>query len=305
MTPLPATLPAPAPVRPVAPDAAASSDARPTFEAVRAAVRDASDKPKSATTAETTEDDAQTDAAPAPQPQSPPLAPVTLLLAATATVATQNRTEGALGASSVLGVRNAKGPTTTAPAAFLLSNEAGEEGGEDAADFANDLLAAIGNARAMTTIAVPTDQATTLSAPAPVVDAAPVLDLSSDAWLDQLARDITATASADGKLSFRIVPPSLGKLDINIETRDAGVAVHMKTETREAQAILSTAQPRLESALGAHGIRVAETSVASNGQDGNLPRPQFMPQKPAIEAVTIPENEADAPTTGRDAGRFA
>lgn len=172
----------------------------------------------------------------------------------------------------------------------------------DAGNFAADLLAALGS----TTTSAPVAElkaSATIGTPV-TTDVAPELDMTSDVWLDQLARDIAATASADGKLSFRIVPQQLGQLDINIEARDAGVAVHMKTETREAQALIAAAQPRLESALGQNGIRVAETSVASNGQE-NLPKPHFTPQKALIEAVNDLEPEADTPTLGRAAGRFA
>jgi hypothetical protein len=78
----------------------------------------------------------------------------------------------------------------------------------------------------------------------------------------------------------------------------------MKAETREAHLLIANAQHRLEEALGTQGVRVTETSVTSNG-GGDLPRPHFMPQNPLIEAVTETKREADAPTTGRDAGRFA
>ncbi len=172
----------------------------------------------------------------------------------------------------------------------------------DAADFAEDLIAAL-SASSTTPVTSDTRPPAKIEAPAQV-DGRPKLDLSADAWLDQLAKDITSAAAADGKLSFRIVPPHLGRLDIAIDTRDAGVAVHMKAETREARALIAAAQPRLEEALGAQGLRVSETSVTSNG-GGDLPRPHFAPQKALIEAVTETKQEAEAPTTGRDASRFA
>lgn len=264
----------------------------------------ASEKPDPAPSTLPTEDETHTDAAPDVQLPIMPLIPASLLQAI-APAAPAIESNAATAAIAPQGARATKAPLSTLLAPFLSGTEMGEEKQGDAADFANDLLAALGSAHAMARVSTPTDPMAMTDAAAQVADATPVLDFTGDAWLDQLARDITATASTDGKLTFRIVPPSLGKLDINIETRDAGIAVHMKTETREAQAILSSAHPRLESALGAQGIRVTETSVASNGQDGNLPRPQFIPQKPAIEAVIVSEHEADAPTTGRDAGRFA
>lgn len=172
----------------------------------------------------------------------------------------------------------------------------------DAADFAEDLIAALTSATRSPPVA---DAKALAKVDAPVViDPRPKLDMTSDAWLDQLARDITASASSDGKLSFRIVPPQLGRLDIAIETRDAGMAVHVKAETREAHLLIANAQHRLEEALSAQGVRVTETSVTSNG-GGDLPQHHFMPQEALIEAVTETKREADAPTSGRDAGRFA
>lgn len=172
----------------------------------------------------------------------------------------------------------------------------------DAADFAEDLIAALTPAATSPLVA---DAKALAKVDGPVIiDPRPKLDMTSDAWLDQLARDITASASSDGKLSFRIVPPQLGRLDIAIETRDAGMAVHVKAETREAHLLIANAQHRLEEALSTQGLRVTETSVTSNG-GGDLPQHHFMPQEALIEAVTENKREADAPTSGRDAGRFA
>jgi flagellar hook-length control protein FliK len=172
----------------------------------------------------------------------------------------------------------------------------------DAADFGDDLIAALTSA---TTSPLVADAKALAKVDGPVIiDPRPKLDMTSDAWLDQLARDITASATSDSKLSFRIVPPQLGRLDIAIETRDAGMAVHVKAETREAHLLIANTQHRLEEALSTQGLRVTETSVTSNG-GGDLPRPHSGPQEALIEAVTETEREADAPTSGRDAGRFA
>jgi flagellar hook-length control protein FliK len=172
----------------------------------------------------------------------------------------------------------------------------------DAADFGDDLIAALTSA---TTSPLVADAKALAKVDGPVIiDPRPKLDMTSDAWLDQLARDITASATSDSKLSFRIVPPQLGRLDIAIETRDAGMAIHVKAETREAHLVIANAQHRLEEALSTQGLRVSETSVTSNG-GGDLPQHHFVPQEALIEAVTETKREADAPTSGRDAGRFA
>lgn len=190
----------------------------------------------------------------------------------------------------------------TAPVLGFADTQA-DTGDGDAADFAQSLLTALGNSAQH--VQAPSHRpAFDFAAATPIADAQPLLDMRSDAWLDRLAQDITASASSDGRLNFRIVPPQLGRLDISIETRDAGVAVHMKTDTSDAQALIANAQPRLHDAFAAHGLRVAETSVTQNG-GGDLPRPHFIPQEPLIEAVNDPEPEAVAPTYGQPAGRFA
>lgn len=243
-----------------------------------------------------------TTSVPAPTPVAATLLPIAAVLnALSPAVAGQNQSAASTSAPAPQGLTKIASKLPSAVLNEPIFFEEKDSAGSDAADFAADLLAVLNTSQP----APATDLKATTKIDAPVqADQLPKLDLTSDAWLDQLARDITATASHDGKLSFRIVPPQLGKLDINIETRDAGVAVHMHAETREAQSIIAAAQPRLESALGQNGIRVAETSVASNGQE-NMPKPHFMPQRALIEAVNDVEHEADTPTSGRAAGRFA
>lgn len=228
-------------------------------------------------------------------PPSPPLAPSP----------PEARGSGPLGGLSPRGPMANRGanPAPTPVSALSIGDGDSSAGDEAAAEFARTLLAALGPG-AHQGPHVQHRPAFDFAAPAASTDALPRLDMRSDAWLDRLAQDISAAASSDGKLSFRIVPPQLGRLDINIETRDAGVAVHMKTDTGEAQAIVASAQPRLHDAFAAQGIRVAETSVTQNG-GGDLPRPHVVPQKPLIEAVNETERDAAAPTLGQPAGRFA
>lgn len=302
MTPLPAANPAPAnaPVmaaRGTMPARQGQTTAQPSFESVRQEVA-ATIAPPSVEPADTKEVSVDL-ALELPSPVAPQ--PVPTIIPAVLTLP-QLPVVSAEAFSPTLAAKPAgiAALSTTAPAPAFFDDT--DSVPTDAADFAADLLAAMGSSNTTTPV---TDLTASAKIDAPMTtDVAPELDMTSDAWLDQLARDITATASTDGKLSFRIVPPQLGRLDINIETRDAGVAVHMKAETREAQSILVAAQPRLESAMGQNGIRVAETSVTQNGQE-NLPKPHFIPQKALIEAVNDIEPEADTPTLGRAAGRFA
>lgn len=317
MTPLPAALSilpskAPAVTRLPAAGSAVQTDSHPAFEAVRQRIAAPAKKERTAKDTAPKADQGGThpDARPDAQPpvmqppvmQPPPGNPVSIPVVLPASE--QAATTTISGAISLPAGRVAQ----TQPGAALLTQPLSKDVAADpvrgnAADFAQDLLAALGGSS--TSSSVMADRVTAPSDVAPVAAPLPPVDMTGDAWLEQLAQDIAATANADGKLSFRIVPPQLGRLDINIETRDAGIAVHMKAETREAHAIIAASQPRLEDALGAQGIRVSQTSVTSNGGGGNLPRPHFVPQKPVIEAVNDTEHEADAPTLGRAAGRFA
>ena len=303
MTPLPAANPMPANASAIAvrgsmPSRQGQADARPSFESVRQEV-EATIAPPATEPADAKEISIDV---PSGMPSSVAPQPVPTLIPGLLTLP-QSPIVSAEALSPTLAAKPAgTAALSTAAASTPAFFDETDSVSTDAADFAADLLAAMGSS---STSAPITEVTATAKIDAPILtDATPELDMTSDAWLDQLARDITATASADGKLSFRIVPPQLGRLDINIETRDAGVAVHMKAETREAHSILAAAQPRLEGALGQNGIRVAETSLAQNGQE-NPPKPHFIPQKALIEAVNDIEPEADTPTIGRAAGRFA
>jgi flagellar hook-length control protein FliK len=101
------------------------------------------------------------------------------------------------------------------------------------------------------------------------------LDLARDSvWLDQLARDIVATAAGDSQLRFKLNPEHLGSLHVELLRHDDGAAVRMTTESEAARAVLADAQGRLVAEARAHGMRITETSVDLNrggngGGDGD------------------------------------
>lgn len=141
------------------------------------------------------------------------------------------------------------------------------------------------------------------------------LDLASDTqWLDDLAKDIVSAARTDQRLSFRLLPPTLGKLDVDLAGSDAGMSVRMSTPSQEARSIIAAAQPQLISELRAQGIRIAETEVnlsdsgqrgqqGQAGQQGNSRADQ--PTSALIE-VSIPATaHDDARDQTQPAGRFA
>jgi flagellar hook-length control protein FliK len=92
------------------------------------------------------------------------------------------------------------------------------------------------------------------------------LDLARDSrWLDALARDIVAVAETPDRLSFRLSPPQLGRLDVDLSASDSGLAVRMNTSTEAAAQIVAAAQPRLIDELRSQGVRVAEAQVSTGG----------------------------------------
>jgi flagellar hook-length control protein FliK len=96
--------------------------------------------------------------------------------------------------------------------------------------------------------------ATLAEAAAPAVIAERVLDMESDgAWIDQLARDIAATKSDSGDISFRLMPKHLGRLDVAMQMGDEGVSLKMDTRHEATATIVTAAQGRLVEELRQQG----------------------------------------------------
>ncbi|MDK2760200.1 MAG: flagellar hook-length control protein FliK [Sphingopyxis sp.] len=89
-----------------------------------------------------------------------------------------------------------------------------------------------------------------------------VLDMDSDgAWIDQLARDIAATKSDNGDISFRLMPRHLGRLDVAMRMGDEGMSLKLDAQHEAAATIVTAAQPRLVDDLRQQGVRVSGTEV--------------------------------------------
>ena len=137
------------------------------------------------------------------------------------------------------------------------------------------ILAALGVKEAPQ-IAVPpppnTPQAAAISAP-PAAPTDPIrfvverqLDLARDSrWLDELARDIVSVGERSDRLSFRLLPAQLGRLDVDLSTSDSGLSVRIATTSDAAAQIVAAAQPRLIDELKGQGVRIAGTEVSSGG----------------------------------------
>jgi hypothetical protein len=131
-----------------------------------------------------------------------------------------------------------------------------------------------------------------------------ILNLAQERlWLDDLARDIVAARTSQDDLSFRLMPERLGPLDVHIGVSEAGLTLHLATQSDEAAKIIAGAQPRLVETLSTHGIRVAETHVGQGqshhrGHQNGAKTPALM-----IEiAIPTPASPDD---TKHSIGRYA
>lgn len=155
--------------------------------------------------------------------------------------------------------------------------------------------------------------ATISEAAAPVVLADRVLDLDSDgAWIDQLARDIAATRSDNGDISFRLMPRHLGRLDVAMRQGDEGVALKMDTHHEATATIVTAAQGRLVEELRQQGVRVAGAEVTCTpGETGRQSQGQGQGRAAApdtahlIETATERAEPRDEARAADRRGRFA
>jgi flagellar hook-length control protein FliK len=135
------------------------------------------------------------------------------------------------------------------------------------------------------------------------------LDLARDSrWLDALARDIVAVADAPDRLSFRLSPPQLGQLDVNLSSSDNGLSVRMNASTEAATQIIAAAQPRLIDELKSQGVRVADAHVSTGGGGQSQGQGQPQQQRDAdqmIEFVRQRIERNNETNLTRPTGRFA
>lgn len=134
------------------------------------------------------------------------------------------------------------------------------------------------------------------------------LDLARDSrWLDALARDIVAVAEASDRLSFRLSPPQLGRLDIDLSASENGLSVRMNASTEAATQIIAAAQPRLIDELKSQGVRVAEAQVStsSGGQSQGQGQQHQRDADQMIEFVRQRIERKNETNLTRSNGRFA
>ena len=161
-----------------------------------------------------------------------------------------------------------------------------------------------------------TQGAAALAEPAaPALVAERVLDMDSDgAWIDQLARDIAATKSDNGDISFRLMPKHLGRLDVAMQMGDEGVSLKMDTRHEATATIVTAAQGKLVDELRQQGVRVAgaevtctpgETGRQSQSQSQGHGRTGAPDTAHLIETATERAEPRDEERAADRRGRFA
>ena len=112
------------------------------------------------------------------------------------------------------------------------------------------------------------------------------LDLVRDEqWLGELAHDIASTSGDRDRLTFRLMPHQLGRLDIDLSRSHDGLSLTIRTENDSAQAILSAAQPRLAEEIRAQGLKLADTQMFSGDARQSHAQTSNARAVPLIEAL--------------------
>jgi flagellar hook-length control protein FliK len=134
---------------------------------------------------------------------------------------------------------------------------------------------------------------------------------NDDAWIDQLAKDIAATKSSTGTISFRLMPANLGRIDVAMLQNDQGVSVHVDAQNENAASLVAASQVRLVEELRQQGVRVNHTEVThtaneagrhsgqEQGRGQNAPSAPFIETAPEFFAAGDRDEKGDAPPKGR------
>ena len=132
------------------------------------------------------------------------------------------------------------------------------------------------------------------------------LDLAGEGrWLDNLAHDIIAAGTQQDRLSFRLDPERLGRLDVDLVRGEQGVRIQMTTSSDDATKIIATAQPRLVEELRGHGLRVSGADVQNNQTSSDAQHKTQRPARPFIEHGDQPRLPFKTQKPAPSAGRFA
>ena len=92
-------------------------------------------------------------------------------------------------------------------------------------------------------------------------------------WLDTLTRDIAESAGAVDKMRFRMMPPSLGALDVSVERQGVGINVNMTAHTADARNLIADSRQQMVDSLRAQGVPLVQFSLMTASDEGAGHRP--------------------------------
>lgn len=89
-------------------------------------------------------------------------------------------------------------------------------------------------------------------------------------WIDDVAREISRLAASDGSASFRMSPPHLGAMRIDVRAvEDAGANIKMTVETDSALNALRAGADLLSGEARHSALRIANLSIEQSDPTGN------------------------------------
>lgn len=112
--------------------------------------------------------------------------------------------------------------------------------------------------------------------PSASATAQPAAPLGSDAWQDDLGRQVLAMVQrGDQQVDMQLNPADLGPLSISLNVGESGIQAQFQSAHASVRSAVEQALPQLQSALASQGLTLGEASVndgASRQTGGEQPR---------------------------------
>lgn len=109
--------------------------------------------------------------------------------------------------------------------------------------------------------------------------AQPAAPLGSDAWQDDLGRQVLAMVQrGDQQVDMQLNPADLGPLSISLNVGESGIQAQFQSAHASVRSAVEQALPQLQSALASQGLTLGEASVndgASRQTGGEQPRRDY------------------------------
>lgn len=128
------------------------------------------------------------------------------------------------------------------------------------------------------------------------------LDLTDHRWPHAMVERIEALRDAAGAAadaadtSIRLVPDSLGTIDVSVRTDGESVHVHFAAEQATTRTLLTEAQGRLAELAEARGLKLGQASVGAGTDQGSQRPPAQQPRGPAPATASAGDDPETATT---------